>query len=194
MLKSFKKEKENILEKIMAEIYENLGKLLKDALENGEIERKSTSIDEEMSKEAVTTKGEANAVKEKSEKDDKTLNNTEKTENNSQINKKLYEKIINKAKKSSQSTGKVYKMYKYTENMQFPEEISVALSTLDIAYPFTKEALNKAYRKAVKKYHPDKIESKNTIQNTELVEKLRQKQFLKLQEAYELLKNYFKIE
>ncbi len=85
-------------------------------------------------------------------------------------------------------------MHKYTENMHFSTKITSALHTLDIAYPFIKSDIKSQYRKLLKKYHPDTSSNNNTIQDTKIVDKLRQLQLEKLQEAYKTLKDYLEIE
>lgn len=99
-----------------------------------------------------------------------------------------------KEKKHYTSNTDSQDMHKYTKNMQFSIEITFALRTLDIAYPFTKFDIKSQYRKLLKKYHPDTSSNNNTIQDTKIVDKLRQLQFEKLQEAYKTLKDYFEIE
>ena len=89
---------------------------------------------------------------------------------------------------------KEQKLHKYTENIQFPPQINSALTTLDIAYPFEINNIKKQYRKLLKKYHPDTSSNNNTIQDTKIVDKLRQLQIEKIQTAYETLKAYFKFE
>ena len=89
---------------------------------------------------------------------------------------------------------KEQKLHKYTENIQFSSQISSALTTLDIAYPFSVNDIKKQYRKLLKKYHPDTSSNNNTIQDTKIVDKLRQLQIEKIQTAYETLKAYFKFE
>ena len=99
-----------------------------------------------------------------------------------------------KEKKHYTSNTDSQNIHKYTENMQFSTKITFALHTLDIAYPFTISDIKSRYRKLLKKYHPDTSFNNNTIQDTKIVNKLRQLQLEKLQEAYKILKDYFEIE
>lgn len=99
-----------------------------------------------------------------------------------------------KEKKHYTSNTDSQNMHKYTENMQFSTKITSALHTLDIAYPFTISDIKSQYRKLLKKYHPDTSSNNNTIQDTKIVNRLRQLQLEKLQEAYKTLKDYFEIE
>ena len=114
--------------------------------------------------------------------------NTEKDEGNDGIKDKTQAKNHYTNQKDTQN------MHKYTENMQFSSQIINALHALDIAYPFDKSDIKKQYRKLLKKYHPDTSNIRNTIQDTEIVDKLRQLQLEKLQKAYKILKDYFEIE
>ena len=114
--------------------------------------------------------------------------NIEKEEENDGIKDKINAENHYTNQKDTQN------MHKYTENMQFSSRIINALHTLDIAYPFDKSDIKKQYRKLLKKYHPDTSSIRNTIQDTEIVDKLRQLQLEKLQEAYKILKDYFEIE
>ena len=85
-------------------------------------------------------------------------------------------------------------MHKYTENMQFPIHIQNALTTLDIAYPFTINQLKRRYRELCKLYHPDKNKIKNnkiTIQKSQNVYKSIQLDINNITESYELLLKYF---
>ena len=84
-------------------------------------------------------------------------------------------------------------MYKYAQNIQFPTQILHAMHTLDIAYPFTPSKLKSQYRIALKKHHPDTSFYKSTIQNDEGVHKNRRFSIDEIQNAYEILKNYFGI-
>ena len=87
-------------------------------------------------------------------------------------------------------TGQVIKLHKYTYNMQFPPHIQKALSTLDIAYPFTVKDIKKQYHKLLKENHPD---TQNTIQTSQDVENNRQKSIDEITEAYKILCDSFGI-
>ena len=85
-------------------------------------------------------------------------------------------------------------LHKYTENIQFPLNIQNALTTLDIAYPFSKSKLNKQYRKFSKLLHTDKNNQKYikiTIQKSDNVYKTIQLSFSDISYAYKTLLNYF---
>ena len=74
--------------------------------------------------------------------------------------------------------------------MQFPPIIQQALTTLDIAYPFTSKDIKKQYRKLLKEIHPD---TKNTIQSSQDVENNGQKTVDEITEAYKMLCHFFSI-
>lgn len=107
-------------------------------------------------------------------------------ENNIKFSYKKEKKRKEFPKKEQIPVGEVIKLHKYTKNMQFPTEILKALSTLDIAYPFTTKNITKQYHKLLKENHPD---TKITTQTSENV--LKNRQINDIQSAYLLLKSYF---
>lgn len=107
-------------------------------------------------------------------------------ENNIEFSYKKEKKRKDFLKKEQIPVGEVIKLHKYTKNMQFPSEISKALNTLDIAYPFTIKDIKKQYHKLLKENHPD---TKITIQTSKNV--LKNRQINDIQSAYLLLKSYF---
>lgn len=156
-------------------MYSNLADLLNTTLKNGEIPKEF-------------------AQKEEIPKDinEKTQNKSEKKLiENQNIQKKSF-KI--KIKKKKTQEGYYTILHKYTENIQFPLNIQNALTTLDIAYPFSKSKLNKQYRKFSKLLHPDKNNQKYikiTIQESDNVYKTIQLSFSDISYAYKTLLNYF---
>jgi len=93
-------------------------------------------------------------------------------------------------KKEEIPTGEVIKMHKYTYDMHFPSEISKALSTLDIAYPFITKDITTAYHKKLKEIHPD---TKNTIQHSNTVHNIRHYTVDEVRNSYEILCSFFDI-
>lgn len=156
-------------------MYSNLADLLNTTLKNGEIPKEF-------------------AQKEEIPKDinEKTQNKSEKKLiENQNIQKKSF-KIKIKKKKTQEKHYTI--LHKYTENIQFPLNIQNALTTLDIAYPFSKSKLNKQYRKFSKLLHPDKNNQKYikiTIQKSDNVYKTIQLSFSDISYAYKTLLNYF---
>lgn len=73
---------------------------------------------------------------------------------------------------------KAYQKHKPT----FPQETSAALSLFDLGFPFSKEELQKAYRKLVKEHHPDCNQS-----DVDANDKIRQ-----ITESYRLLQKMLK--
>ena len=156
-------------------MYSNLADLLNKTLENGEIPKEF-------------------AQKKEIPKDinEKTQNKSEKNLiENQNIQKKSF-KIKIKKKKTQEKYYTI--LHKYTENIQFPLNIQNALTTLDIAYPFSKSKLNKQYRKFSKLLHPDKNNQKYikiTIQKSDNVYKTIQLSFSDISYAYKTLLKYF---
>ena len=156
-------------------MYSNLADLLNKTLENGEIPKEF-------------------AQKEEIPKDinEKNQNKSEKNLiENQNIQKKSF-KIKIKKKKTQEKHYTI--LHKYTEIIQFPLNIQNALTTLDIAYPFSKSKLNKQYRKFSKLLHPDKNNQKYTkitIQESDNVYKTTQLSFSDISYAYKTLLKYF---
>lgn len=171
----------------MSNLYEKLGNLLNETLEHSEKINSLENITNNSSNQIRKDKIEDNP----NEKD----NNSEKKSDNirfSNFQKDLNLKSTFFSEKEPEINGEVIKLYNYTENMQFSPEITNALSTLDIAYPFSEEELKVKYRKMLLKYHPDNIET--TIQDTKIVYKLRQLQTEKIISSYKILLNLVKKE
>lgn len=156
-------------------MYSNLADLLNKTLENGEIPSK------------IIEKN--NDIKENEEKINLKKENLIK---NKQKNLKKTFKILLKNKKTTQNNYTI--LHKYTENIQFPIHIQNALTTLDVAYPFSKFQLKQKYRKLCKKLHPDKNNANNikiTIQTSDYVYNSIQLDIKTINEAYSTLIQYF---
>lgn len=163
-------------------MYSKLGDLLKSAIENENL----NLFEEKQDKFSEENNSDENSNQENSkEKLNKSKNHDENTINNSQE----YERIKNILKKEKKLSAEVVKVYKYTENIQFPPEIQNALYTLDIAYPFTFYDIKKKYHELLKTYHPDV----NTIQNTQDVKNNRHLDINKIIDSYNLLDSYFNV-
>ena len=159
-------------------MYSNLADLLKKTLENGEIPK------ELVQKEEKTLE-----INEKNQKE----NEKNLIENQNSQEKSFKIKIKNIKKKKTQEKHYTI-LHKYTENIQFPIHIQNALTTLDIAYPFSKFQLKQKYRKLCKKLHPDKNNANNikiTIQTSNYVYNSIQLDINNITESYELLLKYF---
>ena len=158
----------------MPDMYDKLGEMLNEALELGKIpqDNKHESEEESVVEPVETTDSSSDFIK-----------NTQKsTENN--------KKSAKNNSKTAFATGEVIKLHKYTYNMQFPPNIQLALTTLDIVYPFTTKDITKQYHKLLKQNHPD---TKKTIQTSQDVENSRQKSIDEITEAYKLLYTFFNI-
>lgn len=156
-------------------MYSNLADLLNKTLENGEIPSKLIEKN--------------NDIKEKEEKINLKKENLIK---NKQKNFTKTFKILLKNKKTTQNNYTI--LHKYTENIQFPMHIQNALTTLDIAHPFSKFQLKQKYRKLCKKLHPDKNNANNikiTIQTSDYVYNSIQLDIKTITEAYSTLIQYF---
>lgn len=156
-------------------MYSNLADLLNKTLENGEIPSKLIEKN--------------NDIKENEEKINLKNENLIK---NKQKNLKKTFKILLKNKKTTQNNYTI--LHKYTENIQFPMHIQNALTTLDIAYPFSKFQLKQKYRKLCKILHPDKNNTNNikiTIQTSDYVYNSIQLDIKTINEAYSTLLQYF---
>lgn len=156
-------------------MYSNLADLLNKTLENGEIPKEFAQKEEisEESYEKIQKENEKNLI-----------------ENQNSQEKSFKIKI--KKKKTQEKHYTI--LHKYTENIHFPLNIQNALTTLDIAYPFSKNKLNKQYRKLCKLLHPDKNNQnyiKITIQESNNVYKTIQLSFLDITNAYKTLSDYF---
>ena len=155
----------------MPDMYDKLGEMLNEALESGKIPQKKTEQGPEPEvecsrSECIETTGLG----------PDSLKKPQKTQ-------KIY-------KKQQIPTGEVIKMHKYTYNMQFSPQIQNALTTLDIAYPFTQKDIITAYHKKLKESHPD---TQNTIQTSQCVQNNRQYTIDEIKESYKLLCNFFGI-
>ena len=150
----------------MPDMYDKLGEMLNDVLESGEIPHN----------------------KPEKEPDDTVVESVETTaESGSFIFNK---KSLKSEKKQKISTGEVIKMHKYTYNMQFSPQIQNALTTLDIAYPFTQKDITVAYHKKLKEVHPD---TQNTIQHSHDVQNIRQISIDDIRNSYKILCDFFDI-
>ncbi len=159
-------------------MYSNLADLLSKTLENGK-------IPQEFAKKEEKTE----------ENNEKIVEENKNNVNKNHISQKKSFKIKIKNIKKKKTGGKYYTiLHKYTENIQFPINIQNALTTLDIAHPFSKNQLNKQYRKLCKQLHPDKNNQKDikiTIQESNNVYKTIHLTFLDISTAYKTLLNYF---
>ena len=161
----------------MPDMYDKLGELLNEALESGKIPHENQN-DQVTSDEKIEEPGHFN------------LKSDEINENNGfdtpsgLLNHRCFKK------KKQISTGEVIKLHKYTYNMQFPPQIQIALTTLDIAYSFTIKDITTAYHKKLKEIHPD---TKNTIQTSKDVQNIRQYTVDEIKESYKILCNFFDV-
>lgn len=153
-------------------MYSKLGDLLKSAIEEDNLN---------LDKEIIEDNQEVSSEKEKI-----SLNDKEISDEDTIKLLKNREKIL---KKKEIPLGKLIKVYKYANNIHFPDNINQALSTLDIVYPFSFEDIKKKYHTLIKIYHPDK----NTIHKTDDVDKNRQIDINKIIDAYKILDNYFNV-
>ena len=167
----------------MPDMYDKLGDMLNDVLESGKIPTDHHCEAEGRSNPSENQNDQVNS----DEKIEKTGHFSFKESKKSTVNnKKSAKKDSNKAF----ATGEVIKLHKYTYNMQFPPNIQLALTTLDIAYPFTAKDIKKQYHKLLKENHPD---TQKTIQTSQSVENNRQKTVDEITEAYKILCNFFGI-
>lgn len=182
----------------MPDMYDKLGEMLNEALESGKIptdhhcetEASRHCEAEGRSKLKENQNDQVTSDKKIKESGHFSFKNTGKSTVN---NKKSAEKLNNshyKAEDRSNPTGQVIKLHKYTYNMQLPPHIQKALSTLDIAYPFTQKDITKQYHKLLKQYHPD---TQSTIQSSQDVENNRHKTIDEITEAYKNLCIFFGI-
>ena len=158
----------------MPDMYDKLGEMLNEALEAGKIsqDNKHESEEESVVEPVETTDSSSDFIK-----------NTQKSAENNK-------KSAKNDSKTAFATGQVIKLHKYTYNMQFPPHIQKALSTLDIAYPFSVKDITKQYHKLLKENHPD---TKKTIQTSQDVENIRQKSIDEITDAYKLLCTFFNV-
>lgn len=145
-------------------MYDKLGELLNEALENEEIPQKKPHkpVIEDIKPEEI--------------------------KENQTVNRKIDEKIHISSQKAHIPTGEVIKMHKYTENMHIPPEICAALGTLHLVYPTDLKTIKKQYHKLLKQIHPD---TKTTIQTSESVQKTAQEQITELKCAFSVLKSWY---
>ena len=152
-------------------MYDKLGEMLNEVLESGEIPKNTTKAEEEPLVEPVETTGFSSAF----------FNTSQKSTENTK-------KSVKNTSKTAFATGQVIKMHKYTYNMQFPLHVQKALTTLDIAYPFTQKDISRQYHKLLKQNHPD---TQNTIQASQVVQNIRQHTIDEITEAYKILCDFF---
>lgn len=169
----------------MPDMYDKLGDMLNDVLESGKIPANNHSeVKTENRSKPIVNQNDQSIPDDKSEESGHfSFNQNKKTTVNNR-------KSAKKDSKNAFATGEVIKMHKYTYNMQFPPSIQLALTTLDIAYPFTISDIKKQYRKLLKENHPD---TQNTIQTSQDVYNFRQKSIDEITEAYKNLCEFFSI-
>ena len=158
----------------MPDMYDKLGEMLNEALESGEIPKNKPEKDPEP--EVECSRSEC----------------IETTDSGSDSFKSSFIKLNHRIfkKKKQIPTGEVIKLHKYTYNIQFPSQIQNALTTLDIAYPFTQKDITLAYHKKLKEIHPD---TQNTIQTSHSVQNIRQYTIDEVRNAYKTLCDFFGI-
>lgn len=143
-------------------IYDKLGDLLNEVLESGEIPNNSDISEEKNERCEPIYQTKDNVWKESSTSFN--FNNFDFT------NKQKIE------------TGKIYKVNNYNYIPEYPENIKQSLRKLEITYftEINKSSIKKAYRKILKKNHPDLQNQINENKTREIIQ------------AYEELMNYFK--
>ena len=161
----------------MPDMYDKLGELLHEALESGKIPHENQN-DQVTSDEKIEEPGHFNL------KSDETNENNGFDTPSGILNHRCFKK------KKQIPTGEVIKLHKYTYNMRFPPQIQNALTTLDIAYPFTQKDITAAYHKKLKESHPD---TQSTIQNSKSVQNNRQYTIDEIKESYKILSDFFDI-
>ena len=155
----------------MPDMYDKLGEMLNEALESGKIPQNDTNKEPEdtVVEPVETTVSSGSYI----------LN-----DDFDKLNHRIFKK------KKQIPTGEVIKLHKYTYNMQFPPQIHNALTTLDIAYPFTQKDISTAYHKKLKEVHPD---TQNTIQHSYNVYNIRQISIDDIRNSYKILCDFFGI-
>lgn len=165
----------------MPDMYDKLGDLLNNVLESGKIpnfENENKHLD--YSEKEIT-----------SENPDFFYSNEKKTQKNTKINQNTIRKIINDKNQSkigkietdiNYSKIKFKKLHKYTDNMQFPKEVSKSLDTLHIVSFTSWNDVKKKYHNLLKEYHPD-------IKNS--YEKTQENAVKDIINAYKILEKYF---
>ena len=161
-------------------MYDKLGEMLNEALESGKIpqENKIEMESEAPAPEQSQREGSSDSIYFK----DSSVTSTPLSNRNSRRN------TLKSEKKKQNPTGEVIKMHKYTYNMQHPSEIQKALTTLDIAYPFSIKDIPSKYHKKLKEIHPD---TKNTIQTSDTVQNIRQMSIDDIRNSYKILCDFF---
>ena len=155
----------------MPDMYDKLGEMLNEALESGEIPQNKP---EKEPDDPVVECSQSERIETTAESGSFILN----------------KKNLKSPKKQQILTGEVIKMHKYTYNMQFPPQIQSALTTLDIAYPFTHKDITTAYHNKLKEAHPD---TQNTIQTSESVQNNRRYTIDEIKNVYQILCDFFGI-
>ena len=161
----------------MPDMYDKLGEMLNEALESGEIPKNKP---EKEPDDPVVECSQSERIETTAKSGSFILNEG----GFDRLNHRLFKK------KEKITTGEVIKMHKYTYNMQYPPHIQNALTTLDIAYPFTQKDITKQYHKLLKQHHPD---TQNTIQISQDVQIIRQKTIDDIKIAYKILCEFFSI-
>lgn len=150
------------------DMYDKLGNLLKNAIFEGNIGTDSENQDD--------------IDDNPSEKADSAIDDI-KTE------VKNTKKVVIPDNSDTPIKGEVINMHKYTDFMQFPEEIKTALYTLDIVYPVTIKQIKKQYHKKLKELHPDK----NTGKITKITRQESKNVYKTVQLSINILQYYYKI-
>ncbi len=162
----------------MPDMYDKLGEMLNEALESGKIPQNKTKKDPESEVECS-----------RSECIETTDSGSDSFKSGFETSSEQHTHRVFK-KKQQLPTGEVIKLHKYTYNMQFPSQIQNALTTLDMAYPFTQKDIINAYHTKLKKVHPD---TQNTIQTSQNVQNIRQSTVDDVRNSYKILCDFFGI-
>ena len=157
----------------MAEMYDKLGEMLNEALNEGKIPHFEINTEDRNFSEDSNEKTEDSGSFYLKNQQKKSENTTEKLN------------FSSKPEKTDE------KLYKNADSMQFPYNIKQILSTLHIAYPFYWSKIKKDLLKAIKNGHPD---TKNTIQSSQNVQFFRQFGINTLISYYKELDSFFKNE
>lgn len=84
---------------------------------------------------------------------------------------------------TSERTERKKKQYKKQSKVNTQSKEKLALTILELEEGATSQEIKKAYRKLVAIHHPDKVLHQNKV-----MQKIAKEEFLKISEAYELLK------
>lgn len=151
-------------------MYEKLGEMLNEVLENGGIGLDKVNEEDKKQVDDKINADDKISVDDKINADDEKIGlHTGKIKEKKTFDRKIDEKIHISSQKQQISTGKVIKMHKYTQNMHIPQEVLQALGTLHLVYPADWNIIKKQYHTLLKSVHPDTNTNKTTIQTTEHV-------------------------